>query len=332
MKKKKTILSGIQPSGHLCIANYMGAIKNWVSLQNDYDSIFLIVDLHSLSVKQTPSELRQRCLSFAAQYIACGIDPKKSTIAIQSHISQHVELAWVLSSLTYMGELSRMTQFKDKSKKNEQNINAALFTYPVLMASDILIYQADLVPVGGDQKQHLELTRDIAERFNNQYSDTFIIPEPYIPDFGNRIMSLQQPENKMSKSDANLNNIISLLDEPGVIRKKIRRAVTDSGSNIIFDEKRVGLANLLTIYSIATGDTISKIENDYQGKMYSDFKTDLGNILVEFLSPIQKEYALLMKDKGHIENILKDGAEKARNKAHKTLDKVYRKIGLVKKK
>ena len=331
MDKKKTILSGIQPSGNLCIANYMGAIKNWVSLQNDYDSIFLIVDLHSLSIKQKPSELRQRCLSFAAQYIACGIDPKKSTIAIQSHISQHVELAWVLSSLTYMGELNRMTQFKDKSKKNQQNINAALFTYPVLMASDILIYQADLVPVGGDQKQHLELTRDIAIRFNNQYSSTFTVPEPYIPNFGARIMSLQEPENKMSKSDRNLNNIISLLDEPSVIRKKIKRAVTDSGSDIIFNEQREGLANLLTIYSIATGDSISKIEDEYKGKMYSDFKADLGDIIVELLSPIQKEYELLMKDKGHIENILKNGAEKAQNKAYKTLDKVYRKIGLVKK-
>ena len=331
MDKKPIILSGIQPSGNLCIANYMGAIKNWVSFQDDYDSIFLIVDLHSLSVKQKPAELRQRCLSFAAQYIACGIDPKKSTIAIQSHISQHVELAWVLSSLTYMGELNRMTQFKDKSKKNDQNINAALFTYPVLMASDILLYQADLVPVGQDQKQHLELTRDIATRFNNQYSDTFVLPEPYIPDFGARIMSLQNPENKMSKSDENLNNIISLLDEPSVIRKKIKRAVTDSGSDIIFDKKRVGLANLLTIYSIASGDSISKIENNYKGKMYSDFKNDLGDIVVDFLDPIQKEYKLLMNDKKYIQDILKRGAEKASFKAYKTLDKVYRKIGLLKK-
>ena len=332
MDKKPVILSGIQPSGNLCIANYMGAIKNWVSLQNDYDSIFLIVDLHSLSVKQTPAELRQRCLSFAAQYIACGINPEKSTIAVQSHINQHVELAWVLSSLTYMGELNRMTQFKNKSRKNAQNINAALFTYPILMASDILIYQANLVPVGSDQKQHLELTRDIATRFNNQYSDTFVIPEPYISDFGARIMSLQDPKNKMSKSDDNLNNIISLLDEPTVIRKRIKRAVTDSKTDIVFDEKRAGLANLLTIYSIATGDNISKIETNYKGKMYSDFKTDLGEIIVELLAPIQKEYELLMKDKGHIENILQNGAEKARNKASKTLDKVYTKIGLVKRK
>mgnify|MGYP001259827607 CR=1 FL=1 len=331
MDKKPVILSGIQPSGNLCIANYMGAIKNWVSLQNDYDSIFLIVDLHSLSVKQTPSELRQRSLSFAAQYIACGINPEQSIIAIQSHISQHAELAWALSSLTYMGELNRMTQFKDKSQKHQQNINAALFTYPVLMAADILIYQANLVPVGGDQKQHLELTRDIAIRFNNQYSDTFVIPEPYIPDFGSRIMSLQAPESKMSKSDHNLNNIITLLDTPQIIRKKIKRAVTDSGTDIIFDEKRKGLSNLMTIYSIATGDSISKIEKTYEGKMYSDFKADLGDIIVDLLEPIQNEYQLLMKDKSHIENILKDGAEKARKKAYKTLDKVYRKMGLVKK-
>ena len=331
MDKKKIILSGIQPSGSLCIANYIGAIRNWVSLQNDYDSIFLIVDLHSLSAKQVPAELRNRCLSFAAQYVACGIDPDKSTIAIQSHISQHAELSWVLNSLTYMGELNRMTQFKDKSQKNEKNINAALFTYPVLMAADILLYQADLVPVGQDQKQHLELTRDIAVRFNNQYSDTFTIPEPYIPKHGSRIMSLQDPNSKMSKSDSNLNNIISLLDEPSMIKKKIKRAVTDSGSDIVFDEKRAGLANLMTIYSIATGDDMSKIENDYKGKMYSDFKNDLGDIVVDFLSPIQKEYSLLMKDKSHIEKILKDGADKAVNKAYKTLDKVYRKIGLVKK-
>ena len=331
MNKKKIILSGIQPSGSLCIANYMGAIRNWVSLQNDYDSIFLIVDLHSLSAKQVSAELRNRCLSFAAQYVACGIDPDKSTIAIQSHISQHAELSWVLNSLTYMGELNRMTQFKDKSQKNEKNINAALFTYPVLMAADILLYQADLVPVGQDQKQHLELTRDIAVRFNNQYSDTFTIPEPYISKHGSRIMSLQDPNSKMSKSDSNLNNIISLLDEPSVIKKKIKRAVTDSGSDIVFDKKRAGLANLMTIYSIATGDDISKIENDYKGKMYSDFKNDLGDVIVDFLSPIQKEYSLLMKDKSHIEKILKDGADKAVNKAYKTLDKVYRKIGLVKK-
>ena len=325
------MLSGIQPSGQLCIGNYLGALKNWVSLQKTHDSIFLVVDMHALTVKQNPAELRKRCLSYVAQYIACGIDPNKSTIVIQSHVPQHAELMWVLNSLTYMGELNRMTQYKDKSKKHSTNMNAGLFTYPVLMASDILIYQADLVPVGADQKQHLELARDLAKRFNVQYSETFVVPEPYIPNFGARIMSLQNPENKMSKSDDNLNNIISLLDPPSKIKKKIKRAVTDSGSNIVFDEKRLGLANLLTIYSIATGDSISKIENHYEGKMYSDFKNDLGDILVSFLAPIQKEYELLMKDKGHIQDILKIGAEKATFKAYKTLDKVYRKIGLLKK-
>ena len=331
MDRKKIILSGIQPSGSLCIANYMGAIRNWVELQNEYDSIFLIVDLHALSSKQVPSELRQRCLSFAAQYLACGIDPKKSTIAIQSHINQHVELSWVLNSLTYMGELNRMTQFKDKSKKNVKNINAALFTYPVLMAADILLYQADLVPVGQDQKQHLELTRDIAERFNNLYSPTFTLPEPHIPKYGSRIMSLQDPKSKMSKSDTNLNNIITLLDGPEIIKKKIKRAVTDSGKSITYDEGRPGLANLLTLYSISSGKSISDIENDYKGKMYSDFKNDLADVIIEFLAPIKNEYNLLMKDKHHIENILKDGAIKATDKAYKTLDKVYRKIGLIKK-
>ena len=327
---KKTILSGIQPSGNLCIGNYLGAIKNWKSLQNDYNSIFLVVDLHSLTVNQVPAELRNRCYSFVAQYLACGIDPDKSTIAVQSHISEHLELMWVLNSICYMGELNRMTQFKDKSKKHDSNINAALFTYPVLMAADILLYQADLVPVGQDQKQHLELTRDIASRFNNQYSDTFTIPEPFIPKQGSRIMSLQNPTAKMSKSDENLNNLISLTDQPNIVKKKIKRAVTDSGTDIVYDEKRQGLANLITIYSVVTGKTISEIENDYQGKMYSDFKNDLGDILVDYLAPIQKEYDLLMKDKGHIEEILKKGAEKARYKAYKTLDKVYRKIGLVK--
>ena len=330
MDEKPVILSGIQPSGNLCIANYMGAIKNWVSLQNDYDSIFLIVDLHSLSIKQTPSELRQRCLSFAAQYIACGIDPEKSTIAIQSHISQHVELAWVLSSLTYMGELNRMTQFKDKSKK-EKNINLGLYTYPVLMASDILLYQADLVPVGADQKQHLELSRDLAIRFNGKYSPTFTVPEPFIPKQGARIMSLQDPESKMSKSDANPNNYISLLDEPNIIMKKFKRAVTDSETEIKYDENRKGLHNLINIYCAYTGDTPSKIEQMYVGKMYSDFKIDLAEIVIEALRPIQDEYNKIYGDKSYLDQLLKEGANKARYQARKTLDKVYRKVGLIKR-
>ncbi len=245
---KKVILSGIQPSGSLCIGNYLGALKNWATLQDEYNSIFLVVDMHALTVNQVPSELRQRCLSFIAQYIACGINPDKSTIAIQSHIHEHAELMWVLSSISYIGELNRMTQFKDKSKNNK-NANIGLFSYPVLMASDILLYQADLVPVGADQKQHLELSRDLANRFNNKYSDTFKIPEPFIPKIGSRIMSLQDPQKKMSKSDDNDNNIISLLDENKIIRKKISRAVTDSGSKISYSEDKPGLSNLI-VYNI----------------------------------------------------------------------------------
>ena len=329
--KKQIILSGIQPSGNLCIANYLGAIKNWVNFQDEYESIFLIVDLHALSVKQRPSDLRSRCLSFAAQYLACGIDPDKSIIAIQSHINQHAELAWVLNSMAYMGELNRMTQFKDKSLKYNKNINAALFNYPILMASDILLYNANLVPVGQDQKQHLELTRDIANRFNNQYSDTFAIPEPYISKFGGRIMSLQEPEKKMSKSDENLNNIISLLDEPNIVIKKIKRAVTDSMKEIKYDINRKGLANLISIYSNIAKKDIKVIEKEYLGKQYSHFKKDLADIIIDFLNPIQKEYKKLINDKEYINNILKKGADKAQNKAYKTLDKVYRKIGLVKK-
>lgn len=331
MTKKPVILSGIQPSGNLCIANFMGAIKNWVSLQNDYDSIFLIVDLHSISIKQKPSELRERSLSFAAQYIACGIDPDKSIIAIQSHIKEHVELAWVLSSITYLGELNRMTQFKDKSKKQGSNINSALYTYPILMAADILLYQANLVPVGQDQKQHLELTRDLAVRFNNQYSETFALPEPYIPKIGSRIMSLQNPDNKMSKSDDNLNNIITLLDDPNTVIKKIKRAVTDSKSGIKYDVSRPGLANLLTLFSLSSNQSIDKIESQYSGAMYSVFKKDLADSINVMLEPIQKEYKLLMNDKSNIKAVLEDGARRASLRAYKTIDKVYRKIGLLKK-
>ena len=331
MTDKQIILSGIQPSGNLCIANYMGAIKNWVNFQDEYKSIFLIVDLHALSVKQKPSDLRKRCLSFAAQYIACGINPEKSIIAIQSHVSQHAELAWVLNSLTYMGELNRMTQFKDKSLNHNKNINAALFTYPILMASDILLYNANLVPVGQDQKQHLELTRDIANRFNNQYSETFKIPEPYISEFGGKIMSLQHPEKKMSKSDTNLNNIITLLDEPNLIKNKIKKAVTDSQKEIFYDINRPGLANLMTIYSNITNKDIKEIEVKYSNKMYSEFKNDLADIIIEFLKPVQSKYYKLIEDEEYINKVLKDGSERAQNIAYKTLDKVYRKIGLIQK-
>ena len=325
------MLSGIQPSGQLCIGNYLGALKNWVSLQKTHDSIFLVVDMHALTVKQNPAELRKRCLSYVAQYIACGIDPNKSTIVIQSHVPQHAELMWVLNSLTYMGELNRMTQYKDKSKKYSTNMNAGLFTYPVLMASDILIYQADLVPVGADQKQHLELARDLAKRFNTQYSETFVVPEPYIPNEGSRIMSLQDPTKKMSKSDENLNNIISLLDEPAMIRKKIKRAITDSGSEVLYDESKPGLCNLISIFSLITNSSISSIEKRFDGKMYSDFKVDLGDALVEYLGPLQNKYNEIIDDKTYLSNVLDKGAEDAFYRARKTLTKVYRKIGFIPK-
>ena len=327
--EKKIILSGIQPSGELCIGNYLGALKNWNKLQQEYESIFLVVDMHALTVKQIPSDLRKRCLSFAAQYIACGINPEHSIIAIQSHIHQHAELMWVLSSLCYMGELNRMTQYKDKSK-NLKNINSGLFTYPVLMASDILLYNADLVPVGADQKQHLELARDLAHRFNTKYSETFKLPEPYIGENGSRIMSLQEPNKKMSKSDSNTNNIISLLDSPNIIRKKINRAVTDSDSNIKYDTKKPGLSNLLNIYSSLSNHNISDIENEYTGKLYSEFKSNLSDLIIDKLSPIQKKYNDLMNDQTYLNNILSDGSNKASYKAKKTISKVYRKVGFVK--
>ena len=329
--KKPVLLSGIQPSGNLCIGNYLGALINWKSLQESYDSIFLVVDMHALTVRQNPSDLRNRCLSYVAQYIACGINPEKSTIVIQSHVPQHAELMWVLSSLTYMGELNRMTQFKDKSKENATNINAGLFTYPILMASDILLYQADLVPVGADQKQHLELARNLAIRFNSEYSDTFKVPEPYIAKNGARIMSLQNPENKMSKSDVNKNNYISLLDKPDIIRAKIKKSVTDSSSEILFDRSRPGISNLMTIYSLVTNKSIKSIEKSFCGKMYSDFKQDLADSLIEVLEPIQDQYNEIIQDKEYLANILERGAQNAFYIARKTLSKVYRKVGFVKK-
>ena len=327
---KKIVLSGIQPSGNLCIGNYLGALKNWKSLQNEYESIFLVVDLHALTVEQVPSELRNRCYSFVSQYIACGIDPEYSTISIQSHIHEHAELMWVLNSICYMGELNRMTQFKDKTK-NQKNINVGLFSYPVLMASDILLYQADLVPVGADQKQHLELARDLACRFNNKYSQTFNIPEPFIGDKGARIMSLQDPMKKMSKSDDNLSNLITLLDEPNDIKKKINKAVTDSGKEIKYTKDKPGLSNLIDIYVSFTNKDYKEIEEYYKGKMYSKLKNDLIEVLINSLAPIQKEYKIINKDKTYLNEILKKGSDLCSFKARKTLSKVYKKVGLIKK-
>ena len=326
----KRILSGSAPSGHLCIGNYLGALKNWVTFQEEYDCVFLIVDLHAITTQQKPSELRKQSLSFLAQYVACGIDPEKSIITIQSQVPQHAELSWVLSTMTYIGELNRMTQFKEKSKRYNENINAGLYTYPVLMASDILLYQADLVPVGADQKQHLELTRNLAQRFNSRYSDTFTIPEPFIPKIGARIMSLQDPTKKMSKSDTDLNNIITLLDKPDIIRKKLKRAVTDSGERILFDpEKRLGVANLMNLYSGLTGLEISAIESHFDGKMYSDLKIELSELTIDTLKPIQNEYEKIMGDKSFLDSILENGRIKANKIAAKTLRKVYKKIGFL---
>ena len=326
----KRILSGSAPSGHLCIGNYLGALKNWVELQEEYDCIYVIVDLHAITTQQKPSELRKQSLSFLAQYVACGIDSEKSTIIIQSQVPQHAELSWALSTMTYMGELNRMTQFKEKSKRYNENINAGLYTYPILMASDILLYQADLVPVGADQKQHLELTRDLAQRFNSRYSDTFTIPEPFIPKIGARIMSLQDPTKKMSKSDTDLNNVITLLDNPDVIRKKLKRAVTDSGKRILFNpEKRLGVANLINLYSGLTGLEISAIESHFEGKMYSDLKIELSELIIDILKPIQIEYQKLMGDRTFLDSIMENGRKKANKIANKTLRKVYKKIGFL---
>ena len=328
---KKTILSGIQPSGNLCIGNYLGALKNWSTLQHNYDSIFLVVDMHAITVDQVPHELRARCLSFTAQYIASGIDPEVSTIVIQSHVPYHAELMWILNSITYIGELNRMTQFKDKSK-SKKNINAGLFTYPILMAADILLYQANLVPVGADQKQHLELARNLAQRFNNKYSETFTVPEPYIGKKGSRIMSLQEPDKKMSKSDKNLNSIIGLLDDSSTIKKKINMSVTDSGSEIKSSNQKPGIKNLLNIYSILSNDTIENLENRYVGKMYSEFKEDLSEIVIETIEPIRKKYTDLMNNKDYLLDILNKGKNHSNYQARKTMSKVYRKVGFIQSK
>lgn len=330
MSQRKVIFSGSQPSGFLTLGNYVGALKNWVALQDEYDCIYCIVDLHSLTVRQDPQELRARSRSFLAQYIACGLDPEKSIIFIQSHVSAHAELTWILNCFTYMGELSRMTQFKEKAKIHSDNVNAGLFTYPVLMAADILLYQTDLVPVGEDQKQHLEISRDIAVRFNNIYGDVFTIPDGYIPKVGARIMSLQDPTSKMSKSDENPNAYIGLLDKPGVVMRKFRRAVTDSDMQIRYDEEnKAGISNLMSIYSSMTGKSFDEIEKDFDGKGYGDFKTAVGESVVDTLKPIQDRYEELMEDKTYLDTVMREGAEKAEYIANKTLRKVYRKVGLI---
>ncbi len=329
IQKKKILFSGVQPSGTLTLGNYIGALRNFSLLQDEYNCVYCIVDLHAITVRQEPAVLRRRCLEVAGIYMACGIDPEKSIIYCQSHVSAHAELSWVLNCFTYMGELQRMTQFKDKSAKNESNINAGLFTYPVLMASDILLYQADMVPVGSDQRQHIEITRDIAQRFNGIYGNVFTIPEAYIPKTGARIMSLLEPEKKMSKSDSNPDAFISILDEPNIIRKKIKRAVTDSDGEIRFDpENKPGVSNLLDIISALSGDSMDSIVSSLQGKGYGALKDAAADCIVDTLNPIQAEYKKLMADKAYIQNILDNGANTASMLAKRTLSKVYRKVGL----
>lgn len=326
-ENKKRILSGITPSGFLTIGHVTGALKNWVEMQQDFDSYFMIADLHAITTKQVPADLRQRSLDTLAFFLSAGIDPEKSTIFLQSHISSHSELAWVLSCFTGMGECQRMTQFKDKSAKNIDNVNVGLFSYPILMACDILLYQADFVPVGEDQKQHLELTRNLAQRFNYNYSDTFTIPEPYIPKIGGRIMSLQEPTVKMSKSDENQNATIFLNDTNEQIIKKIKRAVTDSDANVKYSKDKPGVSNLIELYSIATGKNFKDIEKQFEGVGYGDFKQEVGEKLADYIAPIRDNFNLYRNDKKKMNEILELGREKAGKVALKTLRKVYKKVG-----
>ncbi len=327
--QKQSVLSGIQPSGHLTIGNYLGALKNWVAMQDRYECWYVLVDLHALTVKQEPRQLRKRCLDFLALYLAAGIDPTRSRIFVQSHVSAHAELAWIMACLTGMGELDRMTQFKDKAKQNRDNLNAGLYTYPALMAADILLYGAHMVPVGQDQKQHLELTRDLAARFNSRYGDTFTVPEPFIPQVAARVMSLQDPAAKMSKSDPNPRSFIALLDGPDIIRAKIRRAVTDSGTTVAHEPDRPAIANLMAIYSAFTGLTYQQVEERYQNKGYGEFKEGLTEVVVEGLRPLQERYAAVRDDRGYLDQVLGEGASAASARSRRTMDKVYKRLGLI---
>lgn len=332
MEEKKTLFSAIQPSGILTIGNYLGALKNFKNLQDEYNSIFALADLHTLTVRQDPATLKKNTYELTATYIACGIDVNKSVLFAQSHVSAHAELCWILNTVTYPGELSRMTQFKDKSQKHADNVNMALMDYPVLMAGDILLYQTELVPVGADQKQHLELARDIAIRFNNKYGETFKIPDGYIPKNGARVMSLSDPEKKMSKSDANVNGFISLDDDKDTIIRKFKKAVTDSDNKIVYSEDKKGISNLLTIYSSFTGVTTDEAEKEFENCGYGDFKIRVGEAVAETVEPIRLEKNKLLADKNYLDDVLKNGAEKAERIAYKTLNKVYKKVGLLPRK
>lgn len=328
-QKKQTIFSGVQPSGKLTLGNYLGAIRNFGPLQDEFNCVYCVVDMHAITVRQDPPTLRRQTLEVLAQYIACGLDPERSTLFIQSHVPAHAELAWVLSCFTMFGELSRMTQYKDKSAKHADNVNAGLFTYPVLMAADILLYQTDKVPVGVDQKQHVELARNIAQRFNGVFSDTFTMPEPYIPQTGAKIMNLQEPTRKMSKSDENANSFVLLMDKPEDIMRKFRRAVTDSEMCVRRGEGKEGVSNLITIYALATGKTPEEVEAEFAGKGYGEFKPAVGEAVVELLRPIREKTEDLLRNKDYLESVYQEGARRAAYQARRTLDKVYRKVGFV---
>lgn len=330
--EKKVIFSGVQPSGKMTLGNYLGALKSWTKLQDEYECFFSMVNMHAITVPQDPEVLRRQTIELLAQFIACGIDPDLNTIFIQSHVHEHAELSWALCTLTYMGELNRMTQYKDKSRKSEQNLNAGLFTYPVLMAADILLYQTDLVPVGDDQKQHMELARDLATRFNNRFGDTFIVPEGYYPKETARVMSLQEPEKKMSKSDANPSAFILLAEDADSTAKKIKKAVTDSIGIVKYNDEQPGLKNLINIYSAMTDKSVEEIVAMYDGKGYGAFKGEMAEAVVEHLRPIREKYNYLLENRDYLEGIYTRGAEKASARAGKTLRDVYDRIGFIPRK
>ena len=329
MENKKLIFSGIQPTGTFTLGNYIGAVRNWGPLQDEYNCIYCVVDMHAITVKQDPAKLRRNTLDSYALLMACGIDTEKSILFIQSHVKTHAELSWILGCNTQFGELSRMTQFKDKSQKHADDVNSGLFTYPVLMAADILAYNADLVPVGGDQKQHLELARNIAQRFNQRYGDFFTLPEPYIPKLGARVMSLQDPTKKMSKSDENPNAVILILDDKDTIIRKFKRAVTDSEAEVCYRDGKDGINNLMTIYSSVTGKSFADIESEFAGKGYGDFKLAVGETVADHLQPVRTEFDRLVKDKDYLKKCYTEGAEKALRYSQRVLSKVYRKVGFV---
>ena len=329
---KPIVLSGCQPSGALSIGNYFGALRQWVTMQDNHECFYSLVDLHAITIRQDPKALQEACLDALALYLACGIDPEKSTLFVQSHVPAHSQLGWVLNCYTQVGELNRMTQYKDKSKKSELNMNAGLYSYPVLMAADILLYQATSIPVGDDQRQHLELARDIAMRFNNIYGNVFTVPQPLIPAQGARIMSLQEPTKKMSKSDDNPNNFIGLLEDPKKVAKKLRRAITDSDeqARIYFDTKeKPGVSNLLTLLSCATGQSIDSLVPEYEDKLYGHLKGDTANAVVAMLEPMQARYREYRQDRVFLDNVMREGAHKASERANQTLARVYDAIGLI---